>query len=55
MEDYYYNSGFQSNHYGNPLKHSFNAYGQSKIKMQMQDTLKMEEQTYSNDILCRML
>ena len=55
MGDYYYNSGFQSNLYGNPLRHSFNAYGQSKIKMQMQDTLKMEEQTYSNDILCRML
>ena len=55
MGDFYYNSGFQSNIYDNNLRHSYNTYGQSKIKMQMQDTLKMEEQTYSNDILCRML
>ena len=41
------------NSFGN--QRNYSEYGKTKINAQIQDTIKIEEQAYSNEILCRML
>ena len=52
-----YNSSynFYTNNYYPQNERNDQEYGKTKYHIQMQDTLKLEEQAFSNDILCRML
>ena len=48
-------NNFYTNNYYPQNERNEQEYGKTKYHIQMQDTLKLEEQAFSNDILCRML
>ena len=48
-------NNFYTNNYYPQNERNAQEYGKTKYHIQMQDTLKLEEQAFSNDILCRML
>ena len=62
---YRYNQNYYNNNYFDDnsmkernfdkmnLRHSYNPYYNQRV--QIQDTIKIEEQAYSNEILCRLL
>ena len=51
----YTSNNFYTNNYYPQNERNAQEYGKTKYHIQMQDTLKLEEQAFSNDILCRML